>query len=403
MVSPACHWEDSEVRIRATGPDSAARAFLTAILAFGLTLTAASTSDAGIACEIYVCDLDKKCSVGGSEPQDSCTAVAGEEVTYSYHVNVMGGRSIGVWDDKLGVIGTTDSVITKTTTLTETTTNRAETDYYTSDSCYCLGGIGADTVTVTVLTPTPSATPTATPTPNPSHTPTYTPTATPTFTPEPCEIWGCRLDKKCSVGGSEPQDSCTASPGEEVTYIYQVWAGGYSIGVWDDKLGDLGTTDSVITKTTTLTETTTNWATLDSGVNGCPCMDGVLTDTVTVTVPTPTPTATPNPCTLTWPTTMSATIAKGQSPTNNAKITHLVTGNIIDPGSLGSTAHRIEVCSGTLVTTSVTDTTGIPSNTAGGSLSCNSAGCTGVVTVTEKYQSISADGRDKDSITFIPK
>jgi hypothetical protein len=51
----------------------------------------------------------------------------------------------------------------------------------------------------------------------------------------------------------------------------------------------------------------------------------------------------------------------------------------------------------------VSDTTGSPTNTASGSLLCTAGACWGNVDVTEKYQSISADGRDKDSITFIPK
>jgi len=276
------------MRIRTTGLESAKRICLAAIFAFGLMITAASTSDAGLPCEIYVCALDKKCSVGGSEPQDSCTALAGEEVTYSYHVNSM-GHPIGVWDDKLGSIGVTDSVITKTTTLSESTTNWATVSEYTSDGCYCLGGIGTDSVTVTVLTPTPTAT----------ATPDTTPTPTATHTP----------------------------------------------------------------------------------------------------VPTPTP----NLCAQTWPVTQIVTLAKGQSPTNNAKLTHTITGHIIDPGSLASTAHRIEVCSRTPVYTIVTDATGIPTNTAGGRFACNATGCRGVVNVIEKYRSISADGRNKDSITFIPR
>jgi hypothetical protein len=353
-----------------------------------------------------------KCSVGiGGLPQDSCTAYAGEEVWYLYYVSVTGDRSIAVWDDKFGWIGSTNDVIIKTTTLTETTTNWATVDTQASDGCYCLN-VGEDTVTVTVLTPTSSATPTPTATGTPTATPTPTAEPTPTATPVVgCEIYQCSLDKKCSVRGSEPQDSCTAIAGEEVTYSYHVTvAGGRSIGVWDDKLGSIGTTNSVITKTTTLTETTTNWATVTEYTpDGCICMVGPGSDTVTVTVltPTPTPTATPtpvpNPCTAAWPVAQIATTAKGQSPTNNAKVTHLVTGNLVDPGSLSSTAHRIEVCSGTLVTAIVIDATGTPSNTAGGHLMCDSAGCTGVVNVTEKYQSISADGRDKDSITFIPK
>jgi hypothetical protein len=104
-----------------------------------------------------------------------------------------------------------------------------------------------------------------------------------------------------------------------------------------------------------------------------------------------------------WPETQIVTTAKGQSPTNNAKVTHTIRGHIIDPGSLGASAHRIDVCSGTSVSSSVSDTTGTPTNTASGSLQCTTAGCEGVVHGTEKYQATSADGRDKDSITFIPK
>jgi hypothetical protein len=289
MVSPAFDWEDSKVRIRTARPDSAKRIPLAAILAFGLTITAAPTSDAGVLCEIYTCDVDVKCAVGvGALPQDSCTAYAGEEAWYLYYVSVTGDRSIAVWDDQFGWIGSTNDVIIKTTTITETTTNRATVSEYTSDGCYCLGGVGDDTVTVTVVSGTPFPTPTMTP----------TPTLTPTPTPTP-----------------PSQDTC--------------------IGI--------------------------------------------------------------------WPATMITTMAKGQSPTNNAKVIHTVAGHIIDPGSLSSTAHRIEVCSGTLVTTTVIDSTGTPSNTAGGNLSCHTSRCIGVVNVTEKYQSISADGRDKDSITFIPK
>jgi hypothetical protein len=95
-------------------------------------------------------------------------------------------------------------------------------------------------------------------------------------------------------------------------------------------------------------------------------------------------------------------MANGQSPTNNPKVVHRITGNIVDPGSLGETAHRIPVCAGTEVFAVVTDTRGTPTNTASGSLGCDSGGCSGVIDATEKYQSVSQDGRDKDSITFIP-
>ncbi len=231
----------------------------------------------------------------------------------------------------------------------------------------------------------------------------------------PCDF-GCSLDKKCSVGGGPAQDSCVAYVGEEVTYYYLVTlAGGYAlVEVYDDKLGVIGqSTGETLTRTTTLEETTTNTAELVVIDLDPSCYDlcGGAYDQVTVTVltPTPTPTATPLPtptpdlCTAAWPVTRISTTAKGQSPSDNAKVSHEITGHIIDPGSLRDSAHRIEVCAGTRITTTILDTTGIPTNTAAGGLSCTPDGCSGVVEVTEKYQSVSSDGRDKDSISFIPK
>jgi hypothetical protein len=95
------------------------------------------------------------------------------------------------------------------------------------------------------------------------------------------------------------------------------------------------------------------------------------------------------------------TIGKGQSPTNNPKVSHSITGNIQNPASLGSTAHRIPVCSGTSVTVVVSDSSGSPTNTADGNLSCNASGCSGEVNGTEKYKSVSEDGSDTDRMTFI--
>jgi len=230
-----------------------------------------------------------------------------------------------------------------------------------------------------------------------------------------CDIV-CNLDKKCSVDGGEPQDRCDIASGDEVTYVYQVDAMGYTVRVFDDKLGVIGNTGDLLTKTTTLTETTTNEAWIVSE-GECFCAFGNFWDSLTVFVhqetPTPTPSATPTStpvptptptlCVMTWPESQIITIAKGQSPTNNAKLVHTIRGHIIDPNSLGASAHRIEVCSGTEVSASVSDTSGSPINTASGSLQCTTDGCHGQVNVTEKYHSTSADGRDKDSITFIPK
>jgi hypothetical protein len=205
----------------------------------------------------------------------------------------------------------------------------------------------------------------------------------------------CFIDKKCSVGGSDPADSCTAQPGEEVTYHYY-WDSQAGADIYDDKLGYIGLASSsdVLTRTTTLTETTTNVATYEVVGPGY-CVIGNYADQVTVTVT--------SPCITAWPQTVIITQAKGQSPANNAKLTHRISGNIVDPGSLGETAHRIEVCAGTEVQSGVTDTTGTPMNTASGSIGCSPAGCAGIVNATEKYQSVSQDGRDKDAITFIPK
>jgi hypothetical protein len=233
---------------------------------------------------------------------------------------------------------------------------------------------------------------------------------------------GIYFNKMCSVGGGGRQESCVAAVGEEVTYYYIVEPhGGYAlVEVDDDKLGVIGqSSGETLTRTTTLTETTINWAgiTLIEIEPGCFCVDCDASDQVTVTVsgptPTPTATATPSPtqeptptpvtCAATWPETTVVTVAKGQSPTNNPKVSHAITGHIIDPGSLRDTAHRIQVCAGTQVTSTVTDTTGSPTNTAAGGLLCTPGACSGVVDVTEKYQSISQDGKDKDSITFIPK
>ena len=116
-------------------------------------------------------------------------------------------------------------------------------------------------------------------------------------------------------------------------------------------------------------------------------------------------TPTPEPqCSDLWPVETILTIGKGQSPSNNPKVLHLITGHIIGgKGAFGMTAHRIPVCAGTTVSIEVRDSTGVPTITAGGSLVCNEAGCSGSVNVTEKYKSVSSDGKDTDRITLLPK
>lgn len=269
--------------------------------------------------------------------------------------------------------------------------------------------------------PTPTAT--ATTTATTTATATATATATPAF---PCRIderCACPIDKKCSVHGSEPADSCEANPGDEVTYIYTIGPITNSdvvVYVEDDKLGVVASNLVIpslqtveVTATTTIFETTTNIAWVASEM----CEPWASADAATVTIaftptptstltptPTPTPTATAEPtCTDHWLPTMICTMGKGQSPSNNAKVSMCITGNIVDPAALGDTAHRISVCAGSEVAVRITDVTGLPSVSASGTLSCSSAGCSGVVQSTEKFIATSADGKDVDRMTFIPK
>ena len=131
------------------------------------------------------------------------------------------------------------------------------------------------------------------------------------------------------------------------------------------------------------------------------------TPTATVT-PTAEPTAKPTPtaepsCTDQWGLDKITTIGKGQSPTNNPKIAMTISGHIVDPNSLKSNAHRIPVCEGTLVTIAVSDSTGTPTITAGGSLTCKGQLCTVTPVVTEKFKVVSSDGKDTDRMTLLPK
>jgi hypothetical protein len=99
------------------------------------------------------------------------------------------------------------------------------------------------------------------------------------------------------------------------------------------------------------------------------------------------------------------TDAKGQSPSVNAMISHAITGNIINPGSLSLTAHRIPVCAGTAISAAVTGPRGNVTTTSisSGTLFCNLGGCAGVINVKEQYKSTSTGTSDRDSITFVPQ
>ncbi len=118
--------------------------------------------------------------------------------------------------------------------------------------------------------------------------------------------------------------------------------------------------------------------------------------------PAPTP---PPECTDLWPVTTIHTIGKGQGPTDNPKVSHSITANVVDPNSLSYTADRIPVCAGTSVSIEVTDATGVPLNTASsGGISCKASGCEVTSThAKEQYQSRSGDGSDTDTIVLLPE
>jgi hypothetical protein len=112
---------------------------------------------------------------------------------------------------------------------------------------------------------------------------------------------------------------------------------------------------------------------------------------------------------VTWPLRSITTIGKGQSPTNNAKVSHLISAHIVGDICLNGGAcndTRIPVCAGTGVTVAVADSTGTATSTniGKGDISCVGAICTvGAVNVTEKYKSVSTDGKDTDRMTLLPK
>ncbi len=106
-----------------------------------------------------------------------------------------------------------------------------------------------------------------------------------------------------------------------------------------------------------------------------------------------------------WPVATVHTIGKGQAPSENPKLSHAITGHIVDPTSVGYTDDRIRVCSGTSVRAVVTDATGTPTNTASTpGITCTDAGCSAeAITETQEYVSRSSDGGDTDRVTLIPE
>jgi hypothetical protein len=105
------------------------------------------------------------------------------------------------------------------------------------------------------------------------------------------------------------------------------------------------------------------------------------------------------------------TIGKGQSATNNAKVAHDIIGNIIDPNGIcpingPCNASRIPICAGTEVNITSTDSTGVATNTVLGKgiITCSGNSCSvSALNVTEKFKSVSTDGKDTDRMTLLPE
>ena len=125
-------------------------------------------------------------------------------------------------------------------------------------------------------------------------------------------------------------------------------------------------------------------------------------------------------CTDANPVGTLVTIGKGQSPNNNPKIAHAITGNIVGLAGLGEKTSRVPVCTGTLVGISITSAVaggGVKDDGQGGLfdplkplnvLSCSADGgltasCSGTIGATQKYIARSADGKDTDRMTLLAK
>jgi hypothetical protein len=133
------------------------------------------------------------------------------------------------------------------------------------------------------------------------------------------------------------------------------------------------------------------------------------TPTATATsTPTPSPTAGPT-CVQLNPVVTINTTAKSNSPVNNTKVIHAITGNIVDAATVKSNAQRIPVCAGTVVNMIVTDVTNPPTNRAqntanSAGIECFNFGCQIFnIQETQKYISRSSDGKDTDRMTILPK
>ncbi len=164
------------------------------------------------------------------------------------------------------------------------------------------------------------------------------------------------------------------------------------------------TATPVPTRAPTSTETAMLFRHLTSNATPTP-LPGTATPTASPT-PITSPTAV-SPCAERWGKNKICMVGKGQIESDNSKVIMCVRGYIVNSSRLGITTHLIPVCQGELVTIEVADSTGTPTITAGGSLSCDPTGnrtdCTGVVNVTQTLKVVSSDGKDTDMLVLLPK
>lgn len=109
-------------------------------------------------------------------------------------------------------------------------------------------------------------------------------------------------------------------------------------------------------------------------------------------------------CAVDNPVTTVCTSGGQGSPEDNLKVTHCLTGNIINPFDVMHNAPRVSVCVGSSLSVTVSDATGTPKTTIkSGPLETNgSTTVSGVITERSSFESVSSDGKDTDRMTIDP-
>lgn len=253
----------------------------------------------------------------------------------------------------------------------------------------------------------------ATNTPLPTNTPT--PTQTPIPTPTGHAVVYITPTAETVLAGQTATytvsiSPCTNGAGGYVTLMCSSSTCPETCSFSPNPVGIGGSSTSTLTLATSAPHAACSFTVGTAFPLTPPCNIIPTSASLTVTTATPTPAETPTPtptpastCEQQWPVTHITTFGNGGTPLNNAKVSHRIIGNIVDPASYGPTASRIVLCRDTRVTAMIHDTTGTPTNTAlTPGIVCTSSGCSvASLTRRERYQSVSADGTDTDRITLV--